>query len=346
MTARTRLRPRRVAVALALVALGSCQVTRRPAPESVEALRVAGVRRLTDRVAQSPAAWAPDGGAVLYAADGALWTASLAGGERRVASVGVVTAVAWSAASRWIAYIDRGRVFVAQPGGAPRALRVEGFATALDWDRGGTRLAVVTVRVGATPPRSDLSIVSASGAYVRALASAREIHDVRWFADGLYVFYGEGDGGITRLWKRRVRGPDARSLPSPLSGLRRALLSPTGRDVALLAGGGRQAALYVARPDGTGLREIGAAGSLGGVSWSPQGDKVAYVRFLEEAIVEVWVADAVGGGDRRVTEYQVEFPDPGLDLVTAWSPDGRRLLYGTNTGSFSGPLWLATFVPR
>jgi len=29
-----------------------------------------------------------------------------------------------------------------------------------------------------------------------------------------------------------------------------------------------------------------------------------------------------------------------------WAPDARRLLFGTNSGTFQGPIWLATFERR
>jgi hypothetical protein len=47
-----------------------------------------------------------------------------------------------------------------------------------------------------------------------------------------------------------------------------------------------------------------------------------------------------------VLDYALEFSDPSIALSLAWSPDGRHLAFGTNTGSFTGPVWVATLARR
>ena len=79
---------------------------------------------------------------------------------------------------------------------------------------------------------------------------------------------------------------------------------------------------------------------------APHGDKLAFAALSQEAQAEIVVAAASTGTHMLVTGYRMEFPDPAAGLSMVWSPDERYLAYGTNTGSFVGPVWLAKFAPR
>jgi Dipeptidyl aminopeptidases/acylaminoacyl-peptidases len=56
--------------------------------------------------------------------------------------------------------------------------------------------------------------------------------------------------------------------------------------------------------------------------WSPDGSAIAYLR-RDKGVTQAWVAQADGSGARAVTQSAVDIE------AVAWSPDGRRLLYGT-----------------
>ncbi len=53
-----------------------------------------------------------------------------------------------------------------------------------------------------------------------------------------------------------------------------------------------------------------------------------------------------GGGRVRAAEFVAEFPDPHLPLVVRWSGDGRHLAYGSNSGSYTGPVWIVSLERR
>ena len=53
-------------------------------------------------------------------------------------------------------------------------------------------------------------------------------------------------------------------------------------------------------------------------SWSPDGEKIAYVR--NQAGRQVWVMDADGGNQKRLTQM-------GKNELPTWSPDGSRIAF-------------------
>jgi TolB protein len=88
---------------------------------------------------------------------------------------------------------------------------------------------------------------------------------------------------------------------------------------------GESGDLCVVRSDGSGLRRLahGSGHSLirGGVAWSPDGSRIAFVRGQAFDRAGVWVMDADGSGQRLVTRSEKAL-GPGL----AWSP-GPQLVF-------------------
>lgn len=339
-------------VLLIAVAVLGCTVRRGQAPESTRQIAVAGVRRLIERPALSPAAWSPDGLRLAYSAGDALWVVGLDGREMRIAPAGVVTAISWSGPLDTLAVIDQGKVWTMAPDGTDRRqLAQEGFAVELAWSPGGDRLAVL---IRSPDGLYALWLVNRDGGFARMVTPApagRAMRNLQWFPDGLYLFYGLSsltDGVITEAWRVRVSYPDARVIP--LTGPARFLrLAPSGRSVAYLAGTDvrdDRGRILVTRLDGTGMVTLAPPDQYGGLAWSPQGDKLAFAQMGTEANARIWIADADGSGRLRVLDYPLEFSDPRIALSMAWASDGRHLAFGTNTGSFTGPIWVATLERR
>jgi Tol biopolymer transport system component len=347
-----------VLAAALLLALGGCTVSREAAPESTRQLRVADVRRLIDRPALSPAAWSPDGRQFAYGAADGVYVAGLEGAitPRRIAPANVVTNVSWSRRLNLVAVVDGGELWTMRPDGRDRRqITVAGFVAAAVWAPGGDRLAVVIRRAVEGTARFELWLVSHNGGFRRFVAAApagRAIRELQWLPNSLYLVYGlavPSEPVITEAWQVRIAYPDRR--PVPIAGpAAEFALAPSGDRIAYVTGPdvpdgiGR---IVTSRLDGSGrfmLTEEEAR--YAGLAWSPQGDKLAFGLLDDEAHARVWIADADGSGRMLVHDYALEFTDPSIALSTVWAPGGRRLLFGTNTGTFSGPVWLADLARR
>lgn len=317
-------------------------------------LRVSGVGRATDRAALSPVAWAPEGGQFAYGTRGGVWVHEL--GDlvgTRIAAGDVVTAVAWSPAAGSLAYVDRGALRTVLPDGRDlRKISTRGIASLPVWAPRGDRLAFVIRDAGQGGPARRIWLTSPDGALLRPVLWDTRGHStaaMAWFPDALHLFASlvpPGGEAAVEWWKVRIAYPDFRRLPGPPSPALESALSPDGSRIAFVAaeGGGERA--YVVRLDGSGLRALSnVARRVGGLSWSPHGDKLALAVLQTDAQAEVYAVSAATGARVLVTSYRLEFPDPGASLSLVWSPDERMLAYGTNTGSHRGPVWVARFQP-
>jgi len=334
----------------------ACEVRRGPAPESTRQLQVVGVRRIMDRPALSPAAWSPDSQALAYSSDQRLWVYTLDRGEKDIAPAEAVTAVAWSRPLNLLALIDRGIVWTLRPDGTDRRrVPLPEPAVELAWAPGSDRLAVVVRRPVDGQTRMELWLVNHDGGFRRMVTRApagRAMHDLQWFPDSLYMLYGLSvarEPAMTELWRVRISYPDRQQilLPAPATMVR---LAPTGRYLATVSGdqgaeGGGQVVL--SRLDGSGRFAVAPqAGRYTGLAWSPQGEKVVFAQLSGDARAELWMANADGSGHLHLYSYLMEYTDPGIGVAIAWSPDGRHLAFGTNTGASRGPIWLVTLQRR
>jgi Tol biopolymer transport system component len=94
--------------------------------------------------------------------------------------------------------------------------------------------------------------------------------------------------------------------------------SPDGKLLAFTRmsahGDGSDASVWVARPDGGGLRRVADGQSA---RWSPDGKRLA----LSDRGGDVVVVSTDGGDPARLTAT------PALEQPAAWSPDGKRILF-------------------
>jgi Tol biopolymer transport system component len=147
--------------------------------------------------------------------------------------------------------------------------------------------------------------------------------------DGRYLAYVKGPAGRWSLWVRQVAtGSDVPVLPEQPVPLRGLTFSPDGNYLYYL---GRDPET----PRYSALFEIP---SLGGaprkrlfdvdtaVTFSPDGEEVAFIRgYSEPQSTALMVADLAGGEERRVATVLAPDRLPTQDAAPAWSPDGERI---------------------
>jgi TolB protein len=141
--------------------------------------------------------------------------------------------------------------------------------------------------------------------------------DPSWSPDGTEIAFRSERSGEPEIWIMNADGTDQRRLTEGLS----PAWSPDG---SLIAFAGREGALSVIRPDGTGRGVL--PGTEGGEypSWSPDGSRIAFNSNLTGDHV-MYIAQADGS---KVADLS----DVGEGWQVDWSPDGRWILFTSHRG--------------
>jgi Tol biopolymer transport system component len=100
--------------------------------------------------------------------------------------------------------------------------------------------------------------------------------------------------------------------------------SPDGGAIAFDSDRDGVRGVYVARADGSAARRVSGDGFAAVPSWSPDGDRIAFVKAApgRPRVWNVWVANLQTGELRAVTNHRV-----GQAWGASWFPDGRRVAY-------------------
>ena len=104
--------------------------------------------------------------------------------------------------------------------------------------------------------------------------------------------------------------------------------SPDGKRIAFVRRELGGAAVYLIRPDGSGLcRLTRFAPSEYTPAWSPDGQRVSYSTEVGGDF-DIAVVRSDGSGWSRLTRT-------GLDVEASWSPDGKRILFARDASIYA-----------
>ena len=157
----------------------------------------------------------------------------------------------------------------------------------------------------------------------------------RWSPDGTEIHVSCCDDGMPAHFVDPDTGELIRALPQPDPSLEiycGGSWSPDGKRISCEAFGVDDPSLngiYTIRAsDGGGLRRVTSPPDGGDDipgDFSPDGERMVFVRFIDDGPVGVFVTGLDGSGLQRVSP-----PDVSVDSAGAWSPDGSQILFETS----------------
>jgi Tol biopolymer transport system component len=243
----------------------------------------------------------------------------------------------WSPDDRWIAFqsivntdFDTSVQIVPSQGGESRSVARAADMRGFCWLPDGSGIAYSS-SVGSTvlyPPTHNLRTVQIDGTGDRQITFGQVsyVDPDTWSAGGLFASSVRNQSDV---WKFPVSG-------SPEDNTRAAVrithqtglaqtpsVSPDDTELAYLSDSGGHGNLWVARTDGSGVRQItferDPATSVGVPVWSPTSNQIAFV-LTRDGIGAQWLVNSDGSGLRRLVH----------GLWAYWSPDGRQLYYSVS----------------
>ena len=247
----------------------------------------------------------------------------------------------WSPDDRWIAYQqdnlgvafdERVLVVPTAPGGEAREIARGADLKGLSWLPGGSGV-VYSSPAGSTvlyPPLFNLRAVERDGTGDRQLT----------FGDVSYVEPDVHMSGIVTgsrirmqsdIWKFPVNGPPAENtrrgfrITHQTGQAQTPSVSPDESEVVYLSDSGGHGNLWIARTDGSGVRQItferDPAISVGVPVWSPTGNQIVFI-LTRAGMTGLSLINRDGSGLRQFV---------AVGYSAAWSADGRWVYYSRDT---------------
>jgi Tol biopolymer transport system component/tRNA A-37 threonylcarbamoyl transferase component Bud32 len=138
-----------------------------------------------------------------------------------------------------------------------------------------------------------------------------------------------GSSGMD-IWRLEPGAPPKRLLSSNLADID-PQFSPDGKRIAYVSADSAGLALWVANQDGANPVQLTHGGSTqrGSPRWSPDGRWIAFDGRSNDGRLDIFVIDAEGGNERRLTSY------PSDENLPSWSRDGRWIYFASaKTGRY------------
>jgi Tol biopolymer transport system component len=175
-------------------------------------------------------------------------------------------------------------------------------------------------------------------------ANAHRVFADPWFLDrtpnfapdGQTIVFARSGDETTSIWTVSVSGKHLMQLTPGTEDVFDfyPAYSPNGSEIAFssFGRGGRIAAVYVMKADGTHVHRITPARLAGSEpDWSPDGSQITFwSHCCDPNNPEIWVVNADGSGLRQLTD-----PDPSHDFSPVFSPAGDKISFERDAPDFS-----------
>jgi len=195
-----------------------------------------------------------------------------------------------------------------------------------------TELAFVSDRSG----HREIYVMDANGENPRPATKSYVIKAFPdWLPSGealIYTSYTKaGQPGLFVTSRGSVRPGVLFQSLMPGEPIYRGVVGPRGSSMALV--GGRESDIYTVRRDGSRLKQLTRTAAIEvGPSWSPDGEKIAFVSDRSGA-PQIYMMNRDGSNVRRLTF------NGNYNTSPAWSPDGRWIAYESQVGG-QFDIWL------
>jgi hypothetical protein len=167
------------------------------------------------------------------------------------------------------------------------------------------------------------------GALVRALDDRRQpVFSPAFASNGTGFFFHSGGSRDERsaLLAAEESGGELRVMTIVDDGAKNYHVqpSPDGRMIAFDSDRDGERGVYVAHADGTGVRRVSGAGYAAVPTWSPDGERLAFVRAepANARIWNLWLLRLASGDVERITSFRF-----GQTWSASWFREGNRIAF-------------------
>ncbi len=251
------------------------------------------------------------------------------------ADLGTLTTTARIAFESWNA-VERADIWTVDPQGTGyvHLTSTAGSEYSPAWSYDHKRVAFVRPRLDANKVwHNDIYVMNADGTnkhWARSATSTSDIDNPAWSPDGTRLVVTARPQGLSVVATLDLStGSLVTVAPKGMFGVQgyKASYDPAGKSILYLDSQANKIHRFV--PGGDDKVLLTADRTIVNATFSPDGTKVAYSRYVSDNNIEVFVLTLATGISKRLTT------NGAVDVAPTWSPDGTKLAFSSNrSGSY------------
>ena len=154
-----------------------------------------------------------------------------------------------------------------------------------------------------------------------------------WSPDGSKIAFQSDRGGNWDIYVMDADGSNVKQITdSPARDMQPAW-SPDGSKIAYQSNPRGNWDIYVMDTDGSNIERITELSARDTQpAWSPDGSKIAFASDRKGFFIDIFIMDADGSNFERITDTSGDTLGGGDSTRPAWSPDGSKIAYSSNSG--------------